>query len=116
MYTVLLVIHSIIVLFLICMVLIQRSDSDGLSGMSGGGGNQFLTGRGAANLLTRITAFLAAGFMITSLSLAVLASRMTSGSIIDSVPASTETAPAAKPMEKMQPKETKQAPAVPKPE
>lgn len=116
MYTVLLVIHSIIVLFLIVMVLIQRSDSDGLSGMSGGGGNQFLSGRGAANLLTRITSFLAAGFMITSLSLAVIASRMSGGSILDTVPAATETVPVEKPAEKAAPKETKQAPAVPKPE
>ena len=115
MYTVLLVIHSILVLFLICMVLIQRADSDGLSGMSGGGGNQFLTGRGAATLLTRITAFLAAGFMITSMSLAVLASRSNSGSILDAVP--EQAAPAVeKPAEKAVPKETNQAPAVPKPE
>src|SRR5471030_2428064 len=85
MYTILLVIHTIIVVFLIMMVLLQRTDSDGLSGLSGGGGNQFLTGRGAANLMTRTTAFLAGAFMISSLTLAVIASRMTGGSIIDRV-------------------------------
>lgn len=95
MYTVLLVIHSIIVLFLIVMILIQRTDSDGMGGLSGSaGGNQFMTGRSAANLMTRTTAILAGVFMFTSLVLAVIASRMTSHSIIDSVPAQTQEAPA----------------------
>ena len=93
-YTVLLVIHSIIVLFLIMMVLIQRTDSDGMGGLGGGGGNQFLSGRTTANLMTRTTAILAGAFMISSLTLAVLAGRMTSGSIVDSVPTTTETVPA----------------------
>ncbi len=62
MYTILLVIHTIIVVFLILMVLLQRTDSDGLSGLGGGGGNQFMTGRGAANLMTRTTSLLAAAF------------------------------------------------------
>ena len=90
-YTVLLVIHSIIVVFLILMVLIQRTDSDGMGGL-GGGGNQFLSGQTTANLMTRTTAILAAAFMISSLTLAIFAGRMTSGSIIDVVPVS-ETAP-----------------------
>lgn len=82
-YTVLMVIHTILVLFLIMVILVQRSDGDGMGGLSGGGANQFLTGRSAANLLTRTTALLAAGFMITSLVLAVLANRITSRSIVD---------------------------------
>ena len=110
MYTVLLVIHTIIVLFLIVMVLIQRSDSDGMGGLGGGGGNQFLTGRSQANLMTRSTAILATIFMVTSLILAVMATRMTESSILDSivteqsVPSSEEKAPMPA------------VPAVPKPE
>ncbi len=112
MYTILLVIHSIIVLFLIMMVLIQRSDSDGMGGLGGGGGgNQFLTGRAQANLLTRTTAILAGAFMITSLVLAVMASRMTEHSLVDSI-AGEENAPVEAPAET--PKS--QSPAVPKPE
>lgn len=108
MYTILLVIHTILVIFLIGMVLIQRSDSDGLSGLGGGGGNQFLTGRGAANLMTRTTAILAGAFMLTSLVLAVMAGRMNEGSIVDKVSAVEQAAPA---------KEEKPAtPSVPKPE
>lgn len=110
MYEVLLVIHTIIVLFLIAMVLLQRTDSDGLSGLGGGGGNQFMTGRGAANFMTRTTAILATIFMVTSLVLAVFANRMTSTSIIDSAPVEQvipDTAPAQK---------APATPAVPKPE
>jgi preprotein translocase subunit SecG len=113
MYTILLVIHSIIVLFLIGMVLLQRSDSDGLSGLGGGGGNQFMTGRGAANFMTRTTAILATVFMLTSLILAVMASRMTSKSIIDTAaPVENIEKLAEKPVEKATEKPI--APAVPK--
>ncbi len=84
MYTVLLVAHTILVIFLIIMVLIQRSDSDGM-GSLGGGGNQFMTGRSTANFMTRTTAILAAAFMITSVALATMASRIESRSIVDSV-------------------------------
>jgi len=117
MYQVLLVIHSIIVLFLIMMVLIQRSDSDGMGGLGGGGGNQFLSGRSTANLLTRTTAILAGAFMLTSLTLAVIVSRQTDHSIIDAA-APVESAPAETAKEKA-PEATKEqpkTPAVPKPE
>jgi len=113
MYTILLVAHTIIVLFLIVLVLIQRSSSDGLGGLGGGGGNQFLTGRASANLLTRTTAILAGAFMCTSLILGIMASHMTEGSIIDATPVE-QTAPSldlppAAPAKK-------ETPAVPKPE
>jgi preprotein translocase subunit SecG len=85
MYTVLLVAHTILVLFLIVMVLIQRTDSDGLSGLGGGGGNSFMTGRAKGSLMTRTTAILAALFMTTSMVLAVMAGQMTSSSIVDEI-------------------------------
>jgi preprotein translocase subunit SecG len=116
MYTVLLVIHTILVLFLIVLVLLQRSDADGMGslGGGGGGGNQFMTGRAQANLLTRTTAILAGAFMITSLILAVMANRMTSSSIADAIgdtppSAASESAPVQEPA-------TPAAPSVPKPE
>lgn len=117
MYTVLLVAHTILVLFLIVMVLIQRTDSDGLSGLSGGGGNQFLTGRAKGNLMTRITAILAGLFMISSLVLAIMASRMTGGSIVDQVAEEPITLPAPIAAEKTPAKSAKpSAPVAPKPE
>ena len=77
MQTVLIVVHLIIVLALIAVVLLQRSE--GGLGLGGGGGSGgvagFMTGRGQANALTRATAILAALFFVTSLSLAILSHR-----------------------------------------
>lgn len=70
MTTVILVIHLMIAAALVGMVLVQRSEGGAL-GIGGGGG--FMSGRGAANLLTRITAILAGVFFATSILLAILA-------------------------------------------
>jgi len=66
---VVIVIHLMLVLALIGVVLLQKSEGGGLISSTSG----FLTGRGTANVLTRTTAFLAAGFFITSLMLSWLA-------------------------------------------
>src|SRR5882757_4636261 len=71
MQTVIIVIHLMIVLVMIGAVLLQKSEGGGL-GMGGGAG--FMSSRGTANLLTRTTAVLAAGFFITSLLMSWLAS------------------------------------------
>jgi len=117
LYTVLLVIHTLLVLFLIGLVLIQRSSSDGMGGLGGGGGggNQFLTGRGQANLLTRTTAILAGAFMLTSMILAVMASRMTETSLVDSIVDEEALAPITSEMPAEE-KPVVPAPSVPKPE
>jgi preprotein translocase subunit SecG len=70
METILIVIHLMIVLALVGVVLLQRSEGGGL-GIGGGSG--FMTARGAANALTRTTAILAAAFFVTSLGLSLLA-------------------------------------------
>ena len=72
--TILLVIHILITAALIGVVLIQRSEGGGL-GMGGGGGGMgsFMSVRGTANLLTRATTILAACFVASSLTLAILA-------------------------------------------
>ncbi len=71
MVAVILTAHVLIVIALIGVVLLQRSEGGAL-GMGGGGGG-FMTGRGAANALTRTTSFLAALFFATSLALAIFA-------------------------------------------
>ena len=53
-----------------------------------------MSARGTANLLTRLTAILAAAFMGTSIALAILAGGTTNSSIVDEVPAAQE-APAS---------------------
>lgn len=70
MQTVLIVIHLMIVVALVGVVLLQRSEGGGL-GIGGGSG--FMTARGAANALTRATGILAIAFFATSLSLSLLA-------------------------------------------
>jgi preprotein translocase subunit SecG len=74
MTTVLLVIHLIIALALVGVVLLQRSEGGALGGLGGTTMGGMMSGRGSANLLTRTTAFLAAGFMVMSLLLAIVAS------------------------------------------
>ncbi len=94
MNNVLLVIHLLVALSMIGVVLLQRSEGGGLGmgGAGGGGGGGmggFLTGRGTANLLTRATAVLAATFMVTSLTLSVLAGGGSEpSSILDELPVS----------------------------
>ena len=58
MQTVIIVIHLMVVLALVAVVLLQRSEGGGLG--IGGSQGGFMTGRGQANLLTRATAILAA--------------------------------------------------------
>lgn len=96
MIAVVLTIHILLCVALIGIVLLQRSEG-GLGGLGGGGGGGFMSARGTANLLTRVTAMLAAGFMITSLALTILAGRSgPARSILDTAPLGTMP-PAASP-------------------
>src|SRR5450631_836892 len=72
MQHVVIVIHLMLVLSLIGVVLLQKSEGGGL-GIGGGGGGGFMSSRGTANLLTRATAVLAGLFFATSLILSILA-------------------------------------------
>ncbi len=69
MLSVVIAIHLMLVLALIGVVLLQKSEGGGLVSTTSG----FMTGRGTANVLTRTTALLAAGFFLTSLILSLLA-------------------------------------------
>ncbi|MHA1570669.1 MAG: preprotein translocase subunit SecG [Alphaproteobacteria bacterium] len=78
METVIITIHLMIVLALIATVLLQRSEGGAL-GIGGGGGGNFMTGRGAGDILTRTTGILAAGFFATSIGLTLLATQSGGG-------------------------------------
>lgn len=89
MQTVLIVIHLMIVLALVGVVLIQRSEGGGL-GIGGGSG--FMSARGTANALTRTTAILAVLFFTTSLGLGLLARYQSKPTdILDRLPTTTTT-------------------------
>lgn len=87
METIILVVHLLIGLALVGVVLMQRSEG-GLGGLGGGGGGAsggmggLLGNRQTANLLTRSTAVLAGLFMLTSVSLAILAGSHSGGGFI----------------------------------
>lgn len=66
-----LIIHLVLVVFLVGIVLLQRSEGGAL-GMGGGGGG-VMSGRGAATALQRATWYIAGGFLATSLILTVMA-------------------------------------------
>ena len=73
MQHVIIVIHLMLVLSLIGVVLLQRSEGGGLGIGGGGGGGGFMSSRGTTNVLTRTTAILAGLFFVTSLVLSILA-------------------------------------------
>lgn len=106
MLTVLLVAHVIITVALIAIVLVQRSDSDGLSGIGGGagGGGGVISTRAAANALTRATAILATLFMLNALAMGAIVARTHNqnggGSIVDHMDGKTQAAPAGQAAEK----------------
>lgn len=99
MQTVVIVVHLMLVLAIIGVVLVQRSEGGGL-GAGGSSSGGFMTNRGTANLLTRTTAVLAVGFFITSLFLSWLAGYdRTPSSIINPVAIPSQPgAPAAPPI------------------
>lgn len=91
MTQIVLTVHLMIALALVLVILLQRSEGGGL-GIGGGGGGgggmgSFMSARGTANLLTRMTAILAACFFGTSLFLAILAGDRGGESFVDTVPA-----------------------------
>ena len=82
MENVVLTIHLILAVLLSGAVLLQRSEGGGL-GMGGGGGG-LMTGRQAANAMTRLTWIFGIALFVTSVALTVIAARQSStGSIMD---------------------------------
>jgi preprotein translocase subunit SecG len=97
MYIVILILHILISFSLMAVVLMQSGKGRGLAGaFGGGGGNQTLFGgRGAVDFLGKATWFLGAAFMITSLTLALMAGASSGGSTNRGlIPKDTSTAPA----------------------
>ena len=115
MQTVLITFHLIVVVALVGVVLLQRSEGGAL-GIGGGG---FMTGRGQANALTRATAIRGTIFFITSLSLTVMANLgRAPKSIFDGVAPPSQSAPAGNVLDQLKQIEDRQpqaptAPAAP---
>ena len=129
MYILLLIVHVIVCLFLIIVVLLQSGKAADLAGAFGGMGSQTAFGpRGSATLLSKATTISAVLFMVTSLSLSILATRNAGlgTSVLESAPKTS--APKSAPVQpqvpsttvplQMPPAATQQpaAPATPTPE
>lgn len=106
MEEVILVIHLMLAVALVITVLLQQSEGGGLG--IGGGQGSMMTGRSAANLLTRLTTIFAGCFFVTSLVLAWMAKN-------DAVNTSVLDVPAPAAVEKVIPEivEEEKAPQVP---
>ncbi len=92
MENVVLVVHLILALCLIGIVLLQRSEGGGLGMGGGGGGGGVMSGRAAATALAKLTWVFAIAFIITSISLTIIAARNAADqSVLDRT---TDTTPA----------------------
>jgi preprotein translocase subunit SecG len=99
MYILVWIVHIIVCLFLIIVVLLQSGKAADLAGAFGGMGSQTAFGpRGSATLLSKATTISAILFMVTSLSLSILATRSAGlgTTVLESAPANS-SAPAKTP-------------------
>ncbi len=97
MTIVLTIIHILVCFFLVIVVLLQSGKAADLAGAFGGMGSQTAFGpRGSATVLSKATTIAAALFMVTSFSLAILATRgaASSGSVLEKQKLPTQSAPA----------------------
>ncbi len=91
------ILHVLVCIFLIIVVLLQSGKAADLAGAFGGMGSQTAFGpRGSATLLSKATTASAILFMVTSLSLSILATRNAGTSVGSSVLDKTK-APATAP-------------------
>lgn len=97
MYIALSILHILVTLGLILIVLLQSGKGADIGAAFGGGSSQTVFGgRGAATFLSKLTSALAILFMLTSLTLTILASQRRSATIVgEDRPKPAPTAPAA---------------------
>ena len=101
MENIVLTVHLLLALGLIGVVLLQRSEGGGL-GIGGGGGGGAMSGRAAATALAKVTWVFAIGFLITSITLTVIAANNANGGSVldlatDEASAPVEDAPVVDP-------------------
>jgi preprotein translocase subunit SecG len=95
MFSFLLIVQALIAISLVGTILMQRSEGGGLG--VGGSSSGFMTARGAADFLTRSTAFLGAAFIVLSIVMAAIAGATRQPNKID-----TSLAKSAIPLDKQQ--------------
>jgi len=108
MYGFVLTVHIIVSFGLILIVLLQAGKGAGISGLFGGGGNEAVFGGNTTPLIIKkVTTTMAILFMLTSLFLTVIGSKLRTRSLAESIP------PAPAETQQQQPAPTDNVPAVP---
>ena len=98
LYTLIVIVHVLICFLMIGAILLQSGKGAEIGAAFGGSSQTVFGSRGPANFLSKFTVVVAAVFMVTSLSLAILAKqRNVSSTVIDMQPKSEPTAPPAAP-------------------
>lgn len=97
MYTVITIVHVLACLFMIGVVLLQQGKGADMGAVFGGSSQTLFGSSGAGNFLTRMTAGVAAVFMVTSLALAYGSARRVTTTIFDDAPLAEPAAPAGEP-------------------
>lgn len=83
MTSIIIAVHVVISLILIVVILLQSGSAGGMGAAFGGGGSQTLFGSsGSGKFFTRLTAIVAALFMITSISLTVMSAHRAKGTVM----------------------------------
>lgn len=96
MTTIIIAVHVIVCMILIVVILLQTGSAGGMGAAFGGGGSQTLFGgSGSGKFFTRLTAIVAALFMITSISLTIMSAHRAKGTVMQGYapPAVEKTVP-----------------------
>ena len=96
LYTLVVILHVFVCFLMIGAILLQSGKGAEIGAAFGGSSQTVFGSRGPANFLSKLTVIVAAVFMLTSFSLAILAKqRNFSSTVIDLKPKETSSAPAA---------------------
>ncbi len=92
------VVHIVLCVFMIFVILLQPGKDAGMGAALGGGAaTSAFGGRGAATFLTKLTAFCAIGFFITSLGLSFVGLRTSAADLIEDTTTAAPAIPGATP-------------------
>ena len=83
-----LIVHVVLAFLIIVLVLLQKSEGGGL-GIGGSQSGGFMTSRGTANTLTKITTIVGSLFFVTSILLAILSGSNNNASISQEIKTDT---------------------------
>jgi preprotein translocase subunit SecG len=98
LYTLVVILHVFVCFLMIGAILLQSGKVAEIGASFGGSSQTVFGSRGPANFLSKLTVGVAAVFMLTSFSLAILAKqRNFASTVIDLKPKETSSAPAAPP-------------------